>query len=293
MLRASLVPALAVAVAAVAAVALSGCEALDDGQVHVAAAFYPLAWAAEEVAGPDAEVEDLSTPGVEPHDLELKVRQTAALSDADVVLYERGFQPSVDSAVEEYARDTLEIGSTIRLKRTDDGVDPHFWQDPARMAAYVDAIRDKLTKVDPAHAEGYRSRAAALRGRLERLDRDYATGLRSCRVNTIVVSHDAFGYLSKYGLRVQGVAGLSPDAEPSARHIRDLQDLVRRDHITTVFSETLASPKLTESLARDLSLRSEVLDPIEGVRESAPPGTDYLSLMRDNLQKLETAGSCS
>ena len=112
-------------------------------------------------------------------------------------------------------------------------------------------------------------------------------------MTTIVVSHDAFGYLSKYGLRVQGIAGLSPDAEPSARHIRELQDLIRSDGITTVFSETLASPKLTESLARDLALRSEVLDPIEGVRDDAPSGTDYLTLMRGNLRKLERANSCS
>jgi len=212
------------------------------------------------------------------------VRQTAALSDADLVLYEKGFQPSVDSAVKENARDALEVGSVVDLEQTDDGVDPHFWHDPARMADYADAIGAKLAKVDPAHAGGYRSRAAALRGRLGRLDRDYAAGLRTCRVTTIVVSHDAFGYLSKFGLRVKGIAGLSPDAEPSARHIRELQDLIDRDGITSVFSE---------SLAGDLALRSAVLDPIEGVQEDAPSGTDYLSLMRGNLKRLERANSCS
>jgi len=290
MFRAVVPPLMALAVAVSA---LTGCDAQDDGKVHVVAAFYPLAWAAEEVAGPDATVEDLTTPGVEPHDLELTVRQTAALSAADVVLYEKGFQPSVDSAVKENARDALEVGSVVDLEQTDDGVDPHFWHDPARMADYADAIGAKLAKVDPAHARGYRSRAAALRGRLGRLDRDYATGLRTCRVTTIVVSHDAFGYLSKFGLRVKGIAGLSPDAEPSARHIRELQDLIDRDGITSVFSETLASPKLTESLAGDLALRSAVLDPIEGVQEDAPSGTDYLSLMRGNLKRLERANSCS
>jgi len=290
MLRVFVAPVLALAVAASA---LTGCDAQDDGKVHVVAAFYPLAWAAGQVAGTNAAVEDLTTPGVEPHDLELTVRQTAAVSAADVVLYEKGFQPSVDSAVKENAQDTLEVGSVVDLEQTDDGVDPHFWHDPARMADYAEAIGAKLAKVDPAHAQGYRSRAAVLRSRLERLDRDYATGLKNCRVTTIVVSHDAFGYLSKYGLRVQGIAGLSPDAEPSARHIRELQDLIGRDGITSVFSETLASPKLTDSLARDLALRSEVLDPIEGVQEDAPSGTDYLSLMRSNLKKLERANSCS
>ena len=71
------------------------------------------------------------------------MRQTAAVSAADVVLYEKGFQPSVDSAVKENARDTLEVGSVVDLERTDDGVDPHFWHDPARMADYADAIGDE------------------------------------------------------------------------------------------------------------------------------------------------------
>ncbi len=122
--------------------------------MHVVAAFYPLAWAAGQVAGPDAEVEDLTTPGVEPHDLELTVRQTAAVSAADVVLYEKGFQPSVDSAVKENARDTLEVGSVVDLEQTDDGVDPHFWHDPARMADYADAIGAKLAKRRPGPRAG-------------------------------------------------------------------------------------------------------------------------------------------
>ncbi len=279
--------------AAVAGLLLAGCAVQDDGTVRVVAAFYPLAWAAEQVAGPDAAVEDLTTPGVEPHDLELKVRQTAAVSAADVVLYEKGFQPSVDSAVEENAQDTLEVGAVVDLERTSDGVDPHFWQDPARMADYADAIGAELARIDPPHAVGYRSRADALRSRLEKLDREYTVGLRNCEVTTIVVSHDAFGYLGTYGMRVRGIAGLSPGAEPSAKHVRQLQDLIRRDRITTVFSETLASPKLSEALAGDLGLASEVLDPIEGVQKDAPPGTDYVSLMRGNLTKLRKANSCS
>jgi zinc transport system substrate-binding protein len=272
---------------------LTGCSNQATSGVHVVAAFYPLAWAAEQVGGPDATVTDLTTPGVEPHDLSLTVRQTAAVSDADLVLFEKDFQPAVDTAVEQNAHRSLEVGSVVPLERTPKGADPHFWQDPQRMARYVTALGSELATVDPPHAAGYRSRAKALVGRLRSLDRDYRAGLASCRVSTIVVSHDAFSYLGKYGVRVDGIAGLSPDAEPSVRHIKQLQDLIRSDGITTVFSETLASPKLSDALAHDLGLRSEVLDPIEGVRKGAPAGTDYLSLMRGNLATLRTANSCS
>lgn len=272
---------------------LSGCASRTTGGEHVVAAFYPLAWAAAQVAGPDATITDLTTPGVEPHDLSLTVRQTAAVSDADLVLYEKDFQPAVDTAVQQNAHRSLEVGSVVPLERTSTGADPHFWQDPQRMAQYVVALGSELAKVDPKHAAGYRARASALAGRLHALDRDYRAGLASCKVSTIVVSHDAFGYLGKYGVHVHGIAGLSPDAEPSVRHIKQLQDLIRSDGITTVFSERLASPRLSDALAHDLGLRADVLDPIEGVRKDAPAGTDYLSLMRGNLATLRTANSCS
>lgn len=271
---------------------LSGCSATNASGTQVVAAFYPLAWAAEEVAGKDATVTDLTTPGVEPHDLELTPRQTAHLSAADLVLYEKDFQPSVDASVKENAKASLDVAKVVALHQSDEGADPHFWQDPLLMARYVDALGKRLAMIDPKHAATYTSRAAVLRTRLERLDADYRSGLARCQVHTIVVSHDAFGYLAKYGIEVRGIAGLSPDAEPSAKHLHELQVLIRTDGVTTVFSETLASPKLSDALAHDLGLASEVLDPIEGVAKDAPKGTDYLTIMRSNLRTLEKANSC-
>lgn len=285
----------AVPLLALLVLTLVGCGtgAATGGKTSVVAAFYPLAWAAEQVGGSDVAVTDLTTPGVEPHDLELTPRQTAILSSAALVVYEKDFQPSVDSAVKENAKDGFDVSGTVDLHQTSDGPDPHFWQDPLRMAAYVDALGAKLAAIDPDHATGYRDRAAALATKLKQLDTDYRTGLASCTVSTIVVSHDAFNYLGTYGLTVQGIAGLSPDAEPSAKHIQQLQSLIRTDGVTTVFSEVLASPKLSDALAKDLGITSEVLDPIEGVAKDAPSGTDYLTIMRSNLEKLRKANSCS
>jgi zinc transport system substrate-binding protein len=106
-----------------------------------------------------------------------------------------------------------------------------------------------------------------------------------------VVSHEAFGYLAKYGLRLEAVAGLSPDAEPTPAGLARLQELIGTDGITTVFSERLGSPRVTASLARDTGVASAVLDPIEGLSDQTP-GADYLSLMRENLRALEEANGC-
>ncbi len=159
------------------------------------------------------------------------------------------------------------------------------------MAELGDAIAKRLTKIDPEHTDDYSANAADLRTDLEALDAEYVDGLTGCERTTVVVSHDAFGYLQKYGLVMESVAGLSPGAEPTPADLGDLQTLIRDSGITTVFSERLVSPELTQTLAEDLGITTEVLDPIEGLSDDTAD-EDYLSLMRQNLDQLRAANGC-
>jgi zinc transport system substrate-binding protein len=279
--------------------ALTGCGALADTGtgVQVAAGFYPLQYVAERVAGDDAEVEVLTQPGGEPHDATLSVRETALVAEADVVVVAGGVQPAVDDAVANAA----EGGTIVDTSGPDFGTssepeirpdDPHFWLDPLLMADLGDEVAEALADTDPDHADAYRSNAADLRADLERLDDAYEEGLADCERNTVVVSHDAFGYLDRYGLEFAPIAGLSPGAEPTPADLSRLQDLIRAEGITTVFSERLVSPRLTETLADDLGIRTAVLDPAEGLTDETAD-QDYLSLMRENLAALREANGCS
>lgn len=289
-------------------VVLGGCSAFTDDSatsadgVQVAAAFYPLQYVADRVAGDRLDhgvsVTNLTAPGGEPHDLELTPTETADLARADLVVYEGGFQPAVDDAVDANASgDTLDVADVVDLVPfRDHGVDsddpdPHFWQDPLLLADVGDAVAEQLAKVDPAHADDYRANADDLRSDLEQLDTAYADGLQGCQRDTIVVSHDAFGYLQKYDVTMEAILGLAPDSEPTPADLARLQDLIRADGITTVFSEELVSPKTAESLAHDMGVQSKVLDPIEGLSD-ATSDQDYLSLMRSNLSALEEANGC-
>ncbi|WP_445256741.1 metal ABC transporter substrate-binding protein [Nocardioides aurantiacus] len=310
-----------------AASALSGCAALSDGGgsgsgdgLQVVAAFYPLQYVAQQVAGDRAEVANLTRPGGEPHDLEIAPADTAKIVDADVLVVESGFQPAVDDAVEqnstgevvdaaevvellpageehagesaeEHAEHAEEEGHSEEEGHDHGDVDPHFWQDPERMARLADAVADRLAEADPDHAEEYAANAERLRGELTDLDAAYAEGLADCERSTVVVSHDAFGYLEKYGLTMEPIAGLSPGAEPTPADLARLQDLIGSDGITTVFSERLVSPRLSESLARDSGVETAVLDPIEGLSDQTAD-QDYLSLMRSNLAALQKADGC-
>jgi zinc transport system substrate-binding protein len=275
--------------------ALAGCSGTgrtDDGRPIVAAAFYPLAWLAERVGGDDVQVRSLTKPGVEPHDLELSVRQMLDISDAALVVYERGFQPSVDAGIDLNAEGrVLDAAPVVHLEQLDGQPDPHFWQDPARMATLAQRIGRELARIDPAHRRAYLSRAADVTAELLTLDREYAEALASCTHDTLVVSHDAFGYLAKYGLDVHGIVGLSPDAEPTPAAISELKDLIRTQGVTTVYGETLASPRIAETLAREAGVAVGVLDPIEGLSDQTRD-EDYLTLMRANLATIEKGSDC-
>ena len=296
------------------ALALTGCSAFsDDGagpgsSPRVVAAFYPLEFVTERVAGDLAEVDTLAQPGVEPHDLEITIKETALIADASLVVYEKDFQPAVDEAVDQNAEgETLDVSGPADLVTFEsehahdegeddhghdhDGLDPHFWQDPLRLADVADAIADSLAEIDPDHADEYAANAAELRGDLERLDAEFTDGLANCERETIVVSHDAFGYLSRYGIHVAPIAGLSPEAEPTPSDLAELHELIEHDGVTTVFSETLAPPALSETLAEDAGVATEILDPIEGLTDDTAD-EDYVSLMERNLAVLQKANGC-
>ena len=284
--------------AVLVAATLSACGPAQhdaDGRVSVAASFYPLAWVVSLIA-PGADLTDLTHPGMEPHDVELTFSQTVQLARADLVVYERGFQPAVDQGVDNDAEGTaLDVGPVAGLEdfASDPGqVDPHFWQDPLKLSAVAGAVAQALGRIDPAHATSYDARAAALQRRLAALDGDYRAGLAHCARHTVVTSHDAFGYLARYGITVAAITGLAPGAEPAPADLAHLQQLIRDDGITTVFSETLASPAAADALAHDMGVRSEVLDPIEGLSD-ATAGQTYLTLLRRNLAALEEANGCT
>jgi zinc transport system substrate-binding protein len=272
----------------------AGCAASDESggngraRTSVVAAFYPLAWAAERIGGPSVQVTNLTPPGAEPHDVELSARDVERVRSADVVLYlGAGFQPALERAVESAEGRTVDLlaGQKLRAGGEEGGQDPHVWLDPIRYASVVERIGAALDR--PAAA-------ARLVGKLRALDRDYRAGLARCERRELVTSHAAFGYLAaRYRLEQIAITGISPEVEPSARDLERVVRKVREHHATTVFFETLVSPRLARTVAREADARVAVLNPIEGLsKEELRDGEDYLSVMRANLAALREALGC-
>jgi zinc transport system substrate-binding protein len=256
----------------------------SSGKKQVVAAFYPVAFAAEAIGGRSVEVTNLTPPGVEPHDLEAKPSDVEKIESADLVLLlGHGFQPQLEDAAG-HSDKVLLLLDTPGLHRFDNG-DPHVWLDPARFSLIVQRIGGALH--DP-------ETTARLVAQLRALDREYRTGLAHCDRHEIVTSHEAFGYLAqRYGLQQIGITGLSPEAEPKPQDLQHVIDVVRKTHATTVFFETLLSPRIADTVASETHTKTAVLNPIEGLTPAeAARGEDYFSLMRSNLSALRTALGC-
>ncbi|MDO5287854.1 MAG: metal ABC transporter substrate-binding protein [Actinomycetia bacterium] len=287
-------------------------------KVAVVTSFYPLQFVAERVGGDSVAVTMLTQPGAEPHDLELTSKQVASLSTAGLVIYQKGFQPAVDKAVaEQKPKHALDVTTVVPLHQKGrdhdslpaspststthgdhdhdhkhEGADPHSWLDPTTVATYAKAVSQQLSQVDPGHAADYTKRAEALAAELNQLDKDFSTGLSSCQRKVFITSHEAFHYLAeRYGLEQVAVAGLSPENEPSPARVAEVQKIAKEHGVTTIFYETLVSPKVSEALAKDLGLKTDVLDPVEGLTDQSR-GTTYTEVMRANLTALRTANGC-
>lgn len=283
----------------VATAALAGCGdggGGDEETVTVVASFYPLAEAAERVGGHDVEVANLTPAGTEPHDLELTPDQVDAIEDADVVLYVGGgFQPAVEDVAERRGEGSVDVLAGLDLEEGDDGeLDPHFWLDPTLLARAVDAVEEALGDAEPQARPEFEANADDYRDDLAGLDEELKAALAGCRRRDVVTSHAAFSYLARrYDLVQVPIAGLSPEAEPNPARLAELTDLIGDRGVTTVFYESLVSPDVAETLAREAGVDTAVLDPIEGLSEAdVEAGGDYATVMRRNLAALRTALAC-
>ena len=301
--------AVLVAVALVSVACASSGGSAEGERLLVVASFYPVAQAAERVGGELVTVQNLTPPGVEPHDLELAPDDLEAIVTADVVLYlGGGFQPAIEEAVADAEGATVDVldaaGSLLPPEEGDereaDGgeaptADPHVWLDPGRYANIVDSVAEALAAADPSQAQAFRSSAEAFDSELAALDDEFSEGLASCGSRTMVVNHAAFGYLADaYDLEQHAISGVAPEAEVDPARLAELRDLVEEEGITTIFTEELASPDVAQTLAEEAGVTTEVLSPLEGLtEEELAAGEDYLSVMRENLEKLRAALGCA
>jgi zinc transport system substrate-binding protein len=281
----------------------AGANPANSGKMAVVGTFYPLAHFALQVGGNLVTVANITPAGAEPHDYEPTPQDIAGAYRAKVFIMNGG---GVDTWAERIAPDlkakgvqVVDMQDTILLSTAPSGsettLDPHIWLDPVLSEQEVALIRDAFVKADPVNAVVYANNAASYIAQLQALDEAYKAGLASCRIKDIVTSHAAFGYMAKrYGLTQIAIAGLSPDAEPSAEQMANIANLAKKNNVKYIFFESLVSPKLAQTIATEVGAQTIAFNPLEGLTdEQISSGETYLTVMRDNLDELRIALQCN
>ncbi|MFF7307372.1 metal ABC transporter solute-binding protein, Zn/Mn family [Streptomyces sp. NPDC008137] len=308
--RRRLIPAAAAASLGLGALTACSSDSAATGNTEkfdVVASFYPMAFLAEQIGGDHANVTSLTEPGQEPHDLEISTQQRAQMEEADAALFLKGLQPAVDKAVTQTGIETkIDAASLTHLEdhggaghshegeeghseEEEHGRDPHVWLDPVKYAEIAQGVGKAFEKADPDHAADYKKNTEALVKKLNGLNSDFENGLKDSKSKVFFTNHAAFGYLAeRYGLTQEAISGVDPESEPSAARVKELQQEAKADGVTTVFYETLVSDRTAKTLARDANLKTDVLDPLEGITDKSR-GDDYFQVMEANLKALQTA----
>ncbi len=257
----------------------------------VVATFSILADLTQRVGGGHVEVVTLVGPDADAHVFEPGPRESQTLAGAQLLIANgAGFEPWL-------TRLTAASGFDGAIVTATEGVplrpnDPHAFQDIANGQAYVANIVKGLIATDPAHAGDYRANADAVTAEMKALDTELKKAFAAIpeQRRRVLTSHDAFGYFgAAYGIAFIAVQGNSTEAEPSAEDLAQVIRQARDGHVTAIFLENMADPRLAETVAQESGVKvggalyADALSPPDG---SAP---DYLSLMRYNASQLLAA----
>ena len=274
----------------------------NNGKLNISASFYPLYYFASQIAGSHANVHNITPAAAEPHDYEPTTQDIARIEDGQLLILNGGVEAWGDKIKEALKGKNVTVviagQGLLSQQVVEEGhavTDPHIWLDPTLAQQEAHAIAQALIHIDAAHASDYQTGEAALDTKLEQLDTAYKAGLKTCQRKDIITSHAAFGYLaSHYGLNQVPITGLSPDAEPSGQQLAQITTFAKDHKVKYIFFESLVSPKLSETIAKETGAGTMVLNPIEGLNsDELSHGKDYFTVMQDNLVNLRTALQCT
>jgi zinc transport system substrate-binding protein len=274
----------------------------QEKKIDVIASFYPLYFFAKQIGGDKANVSNITPAGAEPHDYELSTKDIARIEKAAVLILNGGGLEAWGDKVQNNLRNKNVVIVTvadglITQEVEDKGAiikDSHIWLDPVLAKKEAQRIAQAFMKADPGNAVTYKANRQNLENKFDMLDSAFRNGLKMCEQKNIVTSHAAFGYLaSQYGLKQVAIAGFSPDYEPSPKELGEVVQFAKNNSVKYIFFETLVSPKLSETIAKEVGAKTIVFNPLEGLTpEEQSDGKDYFSVQQENLANLRIALNC-
>ena len=296
-------PALALAALLALGALLAGCgsSGSDSGQLQVVATTTQIGDFVHEVGGNAVAVDQILQPNTDPHEYEPRPSDVAGAAEAKLV-FANGDE--LDSWIEQIVSDSgsdaeiVDLGAVVPERRPGESngaeasrYDPHWWHDPRNAEAAVTAIERRLAAADPSHRHQFERNARAYLAKLRALDAGIAGCMKAVPParRKLVTDHDAFGYFAdRYGIEVVGavIPSQTTQAQPSAKDLSALAQLIERERVKAIFPESSLSPKVAEAIASqtgasaDYSLYGDTLGP-EG-----SSGATYLTMEAANANAM-------
>lgn len=162
--------------------------------------------------------------------------------------------------------------------------DPHTWSDPLLAAKEAEIIANNLSQVDPKHKAIYEANAKSFTKEAKRITDLYTKKFNDVSQHTFVTQHTAFSYLAdRFNLKQLGIAGISPEQEPTSRQLKEIRDFVKQYHVKTIFVEENVSQKMAKTVASSTGAQLKTLSPLEIPPKNAKP---FLENVEGNLEIL-------
>lgn len=262
--------------------------------------FYPVYYLASRIGGEAVNVEMLLESGQDAHSYESTAKDAVAVQEADLFIYQDDemefFVSDLLSIVDQEATQVLESTEGIELLSGDheheEGhsheFDPHTWLDPNFYSQQAENVKNALIELDPANEATYTENAAKLSEELTALNEDFNVGLADLKNRTIVVQHEAFGYLAHaYDLEQLAISGLANNAEPSAKQLAEMTNVVNEKNIQVIYVDPTTSTTISETVSQATGAELRPLRTLEFItEEEIEQVEDYFSIMRGNLAQL-------
>lgn len=260
----------------------------NEGKLQVLVSFNAMFELVTSVGQDRVSVTTIVPNGMETHDFEPKAQDIAALSEASVFVY-NGFD------MEPWAKDAVLSANNERLIEVEaakgvdpielegGGYDPHVWLSLRAVIIEIDNILTALCEADPDNAAFYKENANIYTLELESLYNEYAVKFDTLTKKDFVTGHAAFGYLCReFSLTQISVSDVFAEGEPNAKKLGELVELCKANGITTIFSEELASPEVSQTLANEVGAQVKAIYTME----NAEDGLTYLERMEKNLAEI-------
>lgn len=251
---------------------------------------------AQNVAGDKAVVESITKPGAEIHDYQPTPHDIVRAQEASLVLWnglnlERWFERFFEN-VKEVPGVTVTEG--VQPMGISEGPysgkpNPHAWMSPRNALIYVENIRKALVKYDPANADSYNRNAESYAAKIKALDEPLRQRLATIPEDQrwLVTSEGAFSYLARdYGMKEAYLWPINADEQGTPKQVRKVIDLVRKNKIPVVFSESTISDRAAKQVARETGARYGGVLYVDSLSAAGGPVPTYLDLLKVTVETI-------